>query len=239
MEVSPGIHWLEGRAVNMFLCEEADGLTLVDAGMPRSEQRVLELIGQIGRTPTDLKHILITHADVDHAGSLAAIQTATGAKVYAGEQTAAHLIHGRSPQHMPRPIQFVLDHFIKYRPVRAENIETVHDGDILPFLGGVQVLATPGHTLDHHSFYCSQSGVLFAGDALNTRNGRLQRTPKRITADQNAADRSAVRLLELAPVVIACGHGRPFTNLTADDVMAALNVLHQPLATSHQPHLQE
>ena len=132
---------------------------------------------------------------------------------------------GKSPQHMPWPIQFVIDRFFGYKPVQAEVIERIADGDHLPIMGSLQVVATPGHTSDHHSFYNPSQGVLFAGDALNTRNGRLQSTPKRITADPEAARRSAIRLLQLAPGTIACGHGPPSSQHSSDDLMKLFNQL--------------
>jgi glyoxylase-like metal-dependent hydrolase (beta-lactamase superfamily II) len=76
-------------------------------------------------------------------------------------------------------------------------------------LGDLQPLAAPGHTLDHYAFFSPSTGVLFAGDALNTRDDRLQLTPKRITADLPAARRTARRLLDLHPTLFACGHGSP------------------------------
>jgi glyoxylase-like metal-dependent hydrolase (beta-lactamase superfamily II) len=97
---------------------------------------------------------------------------------------------------------------------------------MLPLMGGLQALATPGHTLDHFSFYHPATGVLFAGDAVNTRNGRLQHTPRRITADQTAADRSARRLLALAPAVFACGHGTPLVG-SDENIRALLNELQE------------
>ncbi|MFQ5400552.1 MAG: MBL fold metallo-hydrolase [Anaerolineae bacterium] len=226
-EISPGVYWLDGRSSNFYLCVGDDGLTLIDAGMSRRQQIVWAAMAAIGRRPSELKRLVITHADMDHAGSAAVIQAQTGATVYTGPQTAELLAAGKSPQHMPRLIQFFMDRFVRYQPVPAAAIEVVEDGDILPGLGGLHVLATPGHTLDHHSFYSPAVGILFAGDALNTRDDRLNPTPPRITADREAATRSAIRLLQLAPAVIACGHGRPMSGHSADDLMNLFNELRQ------------
>lgn len=223
--IAPQVFHLEASYVNLYLCIEEDGLTLIDSGMPRSEKVVWEAMAAIGRQRSDLAHILITHADLDHAGSAAAIQAETGAMVYAGQETAVLLQKGKSPQHMPWPIQIINDYFIRYKPIPAEAITIFQDGDLLPIMEGIQVLATPGHTLDHHSFYSPATGVLFAGDALNTRNGRLQSTPKRITANQTAARQSAIRLLELTPATIACGHGLPSSNHSSEDIMNLFNQL--------------
>ncbi|MBK6324703.1 MAG: MBL fold metallo-hydrolase [Chloroflexi bacterium] len=211
-EIQPNVYWLEGRAVNLYLCVDSDGLTLVDAGMPKSEGLVLTAVSELGFQPTDLKRILITHADLDHAGSMAAVQAATGAVVFASAESAVYLQNGRSPKHLPWLVQTLSDAFFKYKPLSAARLQTFRAGDVLPVLGGLEVLATPGHTRDHHSLYHPSSGLLFAGDALNTRDGRLQSTPKRITADKEAARQSVIQLLEKKPTVFACGHGAPLAD---------------------------
>lgn len=227
MELSPNLHWLDGGASNLFLIVEDSGLTLVDAGMPKRERLVLEAIAEIKRAPSDLVRILITHADLDHVGSLAAIQAATGSKIVTSAATADLLVQGKAPKHLPWYAQFIVDHIWGYKPVAADVIELVEEGDMLPILGGMAVMATPGHTADHHSFFCPSAGVLFAGDALNTRNGRINVSPPRITADKDAAARSAIRLLELAPALLACGHGAPSSKHSMDDLMVLFNQLRQ------------
>jgi glyoxylase-like metal-dependent hydrolase (beta-lactamase superfamily II) len=225
MEILPNVHWLDGGASNLYLCVDEDGLTLVDTGMPKRLGLVFDAIQEIGRQPSDLARILITHADIDHAGSAAAIQEQTDATLYAGPETAELLVKGKSPQHMPWLIQFFIDRFVSYRAIPANSIGIFQDGEELPVLGGLQVLATPGHTHDHYSFYSPAAGILFAGDALNTRDDRLRSTPKRITADGEAAIHSAIRLIQLSPAVIACGHGTPMSEHSSDDLMNLFNEL--------------
>jgi glyoxylase-like metal-dependent hydrolase (beta-lactamase superfamily II) len=220
MEILPNLHWLEGWSSNVYLSIDADGLTLVDTGMPGRLDAIFNYIERIGHRPTELVRILITHADLDHAGNAGDIYEQVQPVVYAGADTAVLLDAGKSPRHMPRPIQFLLDTFITYRPVPATAVRLIADGDLLPVLGGLRVVATPGHTWDHFSFFSHAHGVLFAGDALNTRGGVLQCSPRAITADWEAASASALRLLHLAPAIIACGHGRPLQSHTADDLMA-------------------
>jgi glyoxylase-like metal-dependent hydrolase (beta-lactamase superfamily II) len=193
--------------------------------MPKRQNFVWEALAQIGSQKQDLKRILLTHADMDHVGSLAVIQAETGAKVYAGRETAVLIQSGKSPQHMPWAAQWIIDRFMRYQTTPSDVIEVFTEGDVLPCLGGLQVMATPGHTLDHFSFYSPTTGVVLAGDALNTRNGRLQRTPSRITADEVAANRSAIRLIELAPAVIACGHGEPMQHHSTAELMGLFGTL--------------
>ncbi len=204
--------WIDTGSVNVYLCRDSDGFTLIDAAMPGKADLIFARLAEWGGGPTDLKRILITHADLDHAGSAAELQARSGATVHAGAATAALLVEGRSPRHMPQPVQFLIDHFVRYKRVNRAAIRPLGDGDELPVLGGLHVLAAPGHTLEQRAFYSPVAGVLFAADALNTRDGRLQLTPRRITADQAAAERSAIQLLQLSPGVIACGHGAPLVD---------------------------
>ena len=216
--------WIDAGSVNCYLCRDADGYTLIDAATPGKADLILARLAEFGGAPGDLKRIVITHADMDHAGSAAAVQQRTGAVVYAAAATAALLVGGRSPRHMPRLAQFVLDHFVRYGAVDRAALRPMAEGDTLPVLGGLRVLAAPGHTPDQHALYSPAAGVLFPGDALNTRDDRLQLTPARITADWAAAERTAARLLALRPAVIACGHGAPLrgAGTAAADLLARL-----------------
>ncbi|HEX6386282.1 MAG TPA: MBL fold metallo-hydrolase [Anaerolineae bacterium] len=225
MQILPDVYWIDGKSSNLYLCVDEDGLTLIDTGSPRRQELVFKTIREIGCQPSDLIRILITHADIDHAGSAAVLQAETAATIYASAATAGFLRRGETPKHLPWPVQVVLNRFMGYTPVAPDAIETVEEGDILPVLGGLHVLATPGHTPDHHAFFSPTHGVLFAGDALNTRGGRIQSTPRLITADEKAARRSAIRLLQLTPAVVACGHGQPMGHHSAEDLMALFNEL--------------
>ena len=217
MEILPNIHWLNLGSVNAYLCIDEDGLTLIDTGMPGKGDDILNYINKIGYDYAGLKRILITHADLDHAGSLAHLVTETNAVVHASEATAGYLREGKSPPHMPRLAQAILNRFLRYGVVT--NVKHIRDGDQLPVLGGLNVVATPGHTLDHLSYYSPVTGALFAGDILHTRRNKLQLTPKRVTADMAKARQSARRLLALSPVVFACGHGTPMQDHESGDLM--------------------
>ncbi len=153
MEIRHNVHLIQGRASNFYLCIDQDGLTLIDAGMPKEQHLLFDLLDELGYRPQQLVRILITHADIDHAGSLAAIQSASGATVHAGKQTAKFLRLGKSPNHLPRVVQWISNTFIKYQAVSESCLQVLNNGDVLPVLNGLVALATPGHTDEHFSFY--------------------------------------------------------------------------------------
>ncbi len=53
--------------INCFLVREADGLTLVDAGLAGSAGSILAAASRLG---APIRRIVLTHAHIDHIGSL-------------------------------------------------------------------------------------------------------------------------------------------------------------------------
>lgn len=219
MEIAPQIHQINLGYVNAYLAVEQDGLTLIDTGMPRRQDDILAYVQKIGRAPGDVKRILITHADIDHVGSLAAVQQTTGADVYASEASAALIARGAAPKHNFL-IMDLVGKFWKYKRLDKQQINILREGDILPILGGLKVLDTPGHTLDHISFFSPETKVAIIGDALATRGDKLTISPPLISADSQAAEASGRKLLELGIILFACGHGTPMKD--SDPTVAAL-----------------
>lgn len=81
-EIVEGVYLISAGRANAYLLTGED-LSLVDTGMPGEEENVIRGIRKIGRKPGEISHILITHAHMDHMGSLAALKKASGAMVVA------------------------------------------------------------------------------------------------------------------------------------------------------------
>ena len=92
MEIARGIHRIEGvRGANSYLVFTDSGAALVDTGMPGNEKRILEYIEGAGIEPKRLEYIILTHADIDHSGSVAKLKGLTDAKVAIHEADAPRL----------------------------------------------------------------------------------------------------------------------------------------------------
>ena len=81
-KVTNGIYRIIGSRSNIYLLEGED-LILIDTGMPNDGDKVLKTLKELGYQNEDLKYILITHAHLDHVGSLAFLKKETGAKIIA------------------------------------------------------------------------------------------------------------------------------------------------------------
>jgi glyoxylase-like metal-dependent hydrolase (beta-lactamase superfamily II) len=204
---APGLYGVIGPASNVYVVEDAaSGLTVVDAGMPGYDGRILGLVRDLGYEPQDVKQILVTHADIDHVGGLKSLVTATGAAVYASPESAKYIRTRRNPPHMKMPIAVVAT-VVSSLSRRAVPVSyRVSDGELFNLAGGIRVIATPGHTPDHTCYFWERERVLFAGDLLNHVRD-LALTPGRITWNITAARQSARKVLALDPAVICIGHG--------------------------------
>jgi glyoxylase-like metal-dependent hydrolase (beta-lactamase superfamily II) len=215
MEIAPNVHLLPGITCNPYLIVDADGLTLVDAGLPGSDKKILRALSGLGHAPKDLKRILITHADFDHVGGLAKLKAATGARVYASRIEAEAIAAGHSSRPLkPRNLLFKLLFSVTgllFRPARATVDEILSDGQVLPVLGGLRTLETIGHTPGHLSFFAPTAGVLFVGDSLVSEETGLRGSTGMNTWDQTKANEAVRKQAALGARVVCPGHGPAVT----------------------------
>ncbi|MGB1250598.1 MAG: MBL fold metallo-hydrolase [Candidatus Promineifilaceae bacterium] len=215
MQLFGDLHWLKSYAGSGFLFEDTAGWVLVDTGMWGLVDPV-KYLAKRGIAASAITHILITHADVDHISGLESIQKQTGATVVIGSESLAHVRAATFPKHNRSYIDNLAPRFVRTQPLTTDKVIEVSDGETLPLMGGLQVIATPGHTADHFSFYSPVHGILFAGDAINRFGGTLQCSQRFISADYSLAKQSALKLAALAPAMFACGHGTPYLHSFED-----------------------
>jgi glyoxylase-like metal-dependent hydrolase (beta-lactamase superfamily II) len=194
MKITETVHQVEGVTGAPAIIVGLDYLSLVDTGTPGAEAQIFALVESLGRKRQDIKHILMTHSDGDHAGALAEVAAATGARVYAG-QHEADVIGGKRPLRSGKMIA---------TPAQVDVI--VKDDDVLPLHGGIRVVETFGHTPGHIAFYLLSEKLLFTGDCLTNTQGLTGSLPQ-FTADPAQATATVHKLAALNPESLAFGHG--------------------------------
>ncbi|MBI5879446.1 MAG: MBL fold metallo-hydrolase [Chloroflexi bacterium] len=207
MKIDDTLYQVDDALGNPTLIIAPDYLTLVDTSVPGIEGKVLALIESLGRQPGDLKHILITHSDGDHIGSLPALVAATGARVYA-QALEAEVIGGARPARSGKVVD---------TPTTVSQI--VKEGDLLPLHGGIRVIETFGHTVGHISYYLVAHDLLITGDCLVNTEGLGGSRPQ-YTFNAAQAVASVKKLAALGPGSLAFGHGAPIIGGAAAQLRA-------------------
>jgi glyoxylase-like metal-dependent hydrolase (beta-lactamase superfamily II) len=190
--VAPTVHAIPLIGATAYAILE-DEITVIDAGMRGSLPRLHAAIRALGRSPEEIARFVVTHAHPDHIG---------------GAGDADVLLH---PADRDRTLQLnagtIARRVAQRRPIRTIAIA---DGDVLPILGGLRVVHTPGHTPGSVCLYAGRDGLLFSGDALwRDAGGALHRPNRYWSEDLIAARTSVSRLAALDVGTILFGHLPP------------------------------
>lgn len=220
-QITPNLYSVT-RGANIFLLKTGENeLALIDAGIPGARNLVLNAVSALGYQPSIVKHILITHADVDHVGSLHGLAVTTGARIYASAASVPYIESATSPPHVPPPMSWFGRGLQMVAQKKVQVDQTVQDGDLLDIGGGIRVIAAPGHTEDNVCYFWEREKVLFAADLL-ARFSTLRLTPPIITWNTEKARTSARRVLELQPEIIGFGHGATWRRDETPEELTAL-----------------
>ncbi len=153
------------------LLETGDGLALVETGPGSTLPALRAAIRAHGFDEKDVRHVLVTHIHLDHAGA-AGWWARQGARVYCHPNAERHLI---DPSRLMASARMVYGDAMdrlwgEMLPAPAEQVTVLQDGEILR-LGGAEITAwdTPGHARHHHAFVCGD--ICFTGDAAGVRLG--------------------------------------------------------------------
>ncbi len=204
MKIAEGIHQVDGVNCNVYLVEDGEKLILIDTGLPRSDKKIVKYIEGLGRKPTDVATIVITHFHIDHVGSLKKMKEITNAKVAVNELDAEYVAGKKAP---PKPKNLMikaLSSIMKAAPVEPELV--LKEGDKIDRL---MVIHTPGHSEGSISLLDADRKVMFAGDAVRFVDGKVTGPPERFTLDMDKAKDSIRKISTFDFDIMLSGHGQP------------------------------
>jgi len=136
--IAGNLYYVGTADLASYLIVDPEGMILLDGGLEASAPLILDNIRALGFDPKQVRYLINSQAHYDHAGGLAALKEATGAKLLASTADAELMERGGSGD-----FQWG-DRFI-YPPIRVDA--RLRDGAELK-LGAIRMTAhlTPGHT---------------------------------------------------------------------------------------------
>src|SRR3954468_5543651 len=153
---------------------EGPAPVLIETGSQSSVPALLAALDGIGGSADELAGVAVTHIHLDHPGGGGDVARALPrATVYVHEKGARHLA---DPSRLVESAAMVYGDLLdtlygRLDPTPADRIHVLEDGEEIVVGGGRSLTAvdSPGHAKHHVALHDSDSGLLFAGDAIGVR----------------------------------------------------------------------
>lgn len=148
--------------VNVYLLREDDGFTLIDTALESCAKSIVQVAQQFGQP---IVRILLTLAHADHSGGLDAVHALVPDAEFVMPARDARFLSGDMSLDAGEPKDKLRGGWVirKTRPARL-----VQEGDRV---GSLEVIAIPGHSPGHCSFFDLRDRTIIAGDAFQTMGG--------------------------------------------------------------------
>jgi glyoxylase-like metal-dependent hydrolase (beta-lactamase superfamily II) len=138
-------------------------ICLIDAGVMATAPLLLDYLKGIGRSPSEISIVLLTHAHPDHIGGCLAIKN-TSSAFFCAHPADKPWIEDVEKQYRERPIL----NFFELVGGSVRVTRELKEGNTVSWEKGktIRVLETPGHSLGSISLFFEEEGSLFTGDAV-------------------------------------------------------------------------
>jgi glyoxylase-like metal-dependent hydrolase (beta-lactamase superfamily II) len=157
------------------IIQSTAGVALIDPGPTTTLEGLKSQLTAKGISLADIRHVLLTHIHLDHAGGVGALMEQCPA--------ATLLVHERGAPHMIDPSRLMASASRLYgadmdrlwgamRAVPPSRVQVLHGSERIAAGGRtLDVAYTPGHASHHVSYFDPESRIAFVGDVAGIRRG--------------------------------------------------------------------
>ena len=160
------LHLGRERTIASYVVDTDDGPALFDCGPATTVAALKAGLDNHGLRLTDVRHLLLSHIHLDHAGAAGVlVREQPALQVHVSAVGAPHLV---DPSRLERSARRLYgDTFDalwgELAAVPESNVHVVGDRVL-----GLECFPSPGHA-SHHVCYLDRDGTLYAGDAAGVR----------------------------------------------------------------------
>ncbi len=224
-EVREDILYYTNQIVNVVFLGKPneESWVLIDAGMPGSGKKIIEVAEKRFGKGNSPSAILLTHGHFDHVGAIIDLVEEWNVPVYAHPLEFPYLTGKKAyPEPDPSVEGGMLAKISSVYPHEPLNIEQVLQDlpadNSVPELPEWKWIHTPGHSPGHVSFFREKDRSMIVGDAFVTvkqdslykvlvQKKEVHGPPRYLTTDWNDAWDSVRKLGALQPELAVTGHG--------------------------------
>ena len=180
-EFSEGIFYIDTLAHNMkksigvLVYKNDDECVIFDSGMPNCTNQILRALKNLRIKQNSVRHILITHRHIDHAGASSdLLKECSQAKIGIHSFSIKHL---SDPSKIYKSGKELFREFASHmKPIQSSSMIALEDNqEIHVGHDVVKTIYSPGHTSDHISYYIPSKKTLYCGDVIGSFNSRTEK----------------------------------------------------------------
>jgi len=216
----PATHFVDVRMMgvagfgSIYLIDD-DEKALVETGTSNDARTILEAVREFGLRPSDIRHVIVSHIHLDHAGGAGfLLKEMPNATVYVHERGFKHLIDpGKLVASAASALGDMAGEFGTMAPIPPDRLHAVKDEEALDLGGRVlRFLDSPGHAPHELTILDERNRCIYTGDAAGLYFPRdeilIPITPApAFDLEQNLA--TFRRILELKPRALLFSHFGP------------------------------
>jgi glyoxylase-like metal-dependent hydrolase (beta-lactamase superfamily II) len=190
LEIKPGIYGVKtAGGIYVYAARAGQNLILFDSGSDPQARPIDKLLGALAGSRPDVRDIFLTHGHFDHISGALSF-AGSGVRTYLGAADVELAAGTVAPEAIgTKALTLVM------RPEPLKVTDLLTGPATIPVGEGktVKALPVPGHTPGSYAFLFE--GVLFSGDIMIIKEGRLETTPALFDAHPEE-NRAAIRSLK-------------------------------------------
>ncbi len=191
-----GIQLVRNSIVHVYIIKYQGMVIQIDAGIKSDSNKVLNFYKDSGLSPD---YILITAVDYLHVGALRDIYDTYNPKIYVPKREMGSMKNGPT-------LNGILE--IEGKGLKFEGIQHVYSYNKMD-IDFLEVIGTPGYSMDNVSIYFRDKNSLFVGDSVIIKRNKI-RLDSMFTQNMQMAQSSLIKIKEFCPAILFPSHGTPY-----------------------------